>query len=352
LSQAIPSIPEVRHGNWNSAIDANKVTSRAIKKLSSFLLGPNSVPTFGSVTLNNLTASRLVSVDSNKTAESVDDLTVWIGGTANQVNVTDDSDGTVTLSTPQDIDTAADPTFATLKLLTGGPTSLFSPQTTANLSVYDSGSPVKFVLSSWGASATNTLYGYAQAGTEDSPSATTNGMVLLNVAGYGHTGSSYTSLSAARMRFRSGGNWGVGDTPAYVEILATPSGAGTASSRATFAGATTTLVSPVYIDSSVTGTDEFEVTGAMQLSGTATVGGLTTTGTIDASAGEVLVTDNDTSEPSAKSDGYVGVAIVGGQPRIYFAVDGDMYYVEGSASAVVMTGSPIGLLLTLTYNLE
>jgi len=75
-------------------------------------------------------------------------------------------------------------------------------------------------------------------------------------------------------------------------------------------------------------------------------------GVIDASIGEVLVSDNDTDEPKDKDDGYIGVAIIGGQPRIYFTVDGDMYYVEGSASAVIGTGSPIGLLLCLTYNLE
>jgi len=83
-----------------------------------------------------------------------------------------------------------------------------------------------------------------------------------------------------------------------------------------------------------------------------TFAGLISTGIIDASEGEVLVEDNNTSEPGSKDDGYIGVSIVGGQPRIYFAVDGDMYYVEGAASAVITTGSPIGLLLVLTYNLE
>lgn len=83
-----------------------------------------------------------------------------------------------------------------------------------------------------------------------------------------------------------------------------------------------------------------------------TFAGLTTTGTINASAGKVRITDNDTTEPTSQSDGYIGVAIIGGQPRLYWAVAGDMYYVEGSASATITTGSPIGLLLSLTYNLE
>ena len=83
-----------------------------------------------------------------------------------------------------------------------------------------------------------------------------------------------------------------------------------------------------------------------------TFAGLITTGTIDASSGEVLIEDNATVEPTDKSDGYIGVAIIGGQPRLYWAVEGEMYYVEGSASVAIETGSPIGLLLVLTYNLE
>jgi len=80
-----------------------------------------------------------------------------------------------------------------------------------------------------------------------------------------------------------------------------------------------------------------------------TFAGMTSTGVINASAGEVLTEDNATVEPGAKDDGYIGVALVGGQPRIYFAVEGDMYYVEGSAAAVPVTGNPIGLLLVWTY---
>ncbi len=76
---------------------------------------------------------------------------------------------------------------------------------------------------------------------------------------------------------------------------------------------------------------------------------LASTGTIDGSAGKVLVEDNDTSEPTDESDGYIGVAIIGGQPRLYWTVNGIMYYVEGSSSAVPAVGNPIGLLLVWTY---
>ena len=76
-----------------------------------------------------------------------------------------------------------------------------------------------------------------------------------------------------------------------------------------------------------------------------TFGGVTSTGTIDASAGKVLVEDNDTEAPVTESDGYVGVAIVDGTPRIYFNVNGTMYYIDGTASAVPVTGNPMGAWL-------
>jgi len=78
------------------------------------------MPTFANVLLTDLTASRLTASSSTKTLESVTDLTTWIGGTTNQVIVTDDSDGTVTLSLPQDIHTSATPTFANVILADGG----------------------------------------------------------------------------------------------------------------------------------------------------------------------------------------------------------------------------------------
>jgi len=83
---------------------------------------------------------------------------------------------------------------------------------------------------------------------------------------------------------------------------------------------------------------------------TPTFGGLITTGTIDASAGKVLVEDNATVAPTDELDGYIGVAIVAGEPRIYFHVEGNMYFIntDGIAMAPV-AGNPIGLALILTY---
>lgn len=72
--------------------------------------------TLADVTIEDLTAGRLVASDVNKNLISID-LKDWIAGTANQVIVTDvSSDGKVTLSTPQDIHTDADVEFDSLTL--------------------------------------------------------------------------------------------------------------------------------------------------------------------------------------------------------------------------------------------
>lgn len=81
-----------------------------------------------------------------------------------------------------------------------------------------------------------------------------------------------------------------------------------------------------------------------------TLAGLTMTGTINASSGKILVEDKNNSVPTGESDGYIGVAVIGGQSRVYFAVGGVMYYIDGTIAAVPETGNPIGLLLVLTYN--
>jgi len=95
-------------GDWNGVINALMRLDHALNTGSS--------PTFGSFTLSDLTASRLVNIDANKKIESVVDLADYIAGTANEITVTDDGDGTVTLSTPQDIHTGASPTFDGLTL--------------------------------------------------------------------------------------------------------------------------------------------------------------------------------------------------------------------------------------------
>ena len=100
-------VPTIKDGDWPSV-------RQAIAKLASLKLGNGASPTFVGLTLSGLTASRLVQTDANKALTSIADLTSWIAGTTNQITVTSDGDGTVTLSTPQNIHTGASPTFAGL----------------------------------------------------------------------------------------------------------------------------------------------------------------------------------------------------------------------------------------------
>ncbi|KKL71600.1 hypothetical protein LCGC14_2093310, partial [marine sediment metagenome] len=88
---------------------------RAVQKLASLRLNADSTLTFTSLTLSDLTASRLVVTDATKTLVS-DDLYSWVTETSNQVLIADDGDGTITFSTPQNIHTGASPTFAGLTL--------------------------------------------------------------------------------------------------------------------------------------------------------------------------------------------------------------------------------------------
>ena len=64
----------------------------------------------------NLTASRLAYSDADKVIASVAALSSWVAGTANQISIADDGDGSITLSLPQSIHTDADVEFDSLKL--------------------------------------------------------------------------------------------------------------------------------------------------------------------------------------------------------------------------------------------
>jgi hypothetical protein len=106
------TMPRIRDNNW---VDLR----RALNTFSKLSLGPESTPTFAglnldSLSISNLTASRLLYGDADKNVESVSDLTAWVAGTANRVTVSNDGDGSITISGPQDIHTGASPTFANL----------------------------------------------------------------------------------------------------------------------------------------------------------------------------------------------------------------------------------------------
>jgi len=105
-------IPHIKNEHWSPL-------RQAVRKLATLKLGPTAKPTFAGLTLSDLTVSRLVASNANKNLIS-SDLFTWVDQTANQVLVTDDGDGTITLSAPQDIHTAATPTFAGVIIADGG----------------------------------------------------------------------------------------------------------------------------------------------------------------------------------------------------------------------------------------
>jgi hypothetical protein len=65
--------------------------------------------------LNNLTGLKIVIADADKTLASAD-IYDYVAGTTNQVTITDDTDGTITIALPQDIHAGASPGFAGLTL--------------------------------------------------------------------------------------------------------------------------------------------------------------------------------------------------------------------------------------------
>lgn len=56
----------------------------------------------GSIKLDSATASRLLATDGDKKTVSAD-LASWVTGTANEITVTDDGDGTITISQPDNV---------------------------------------------------------------------------------------------------------------------------------------------------------------------------------------------------------------------------------------------------------
>jgi len=98
-------------GNGTNFVAESGATAR-----TSLGLGTGDSPTFTDLTLSALTASRLVQTGAGSSLDSVANFTTFVAGTTNQISVADDGDGTITLSTPQNIHTSATPTFSDLTL--------------------------------------------------------------------------------------------------------------------------------------------------------------------------------------------------------------------------------------------
>ena len=85
--------------DWIYKTDNGFTTENRIQRQDMFgqdLTTSNS-PTFVDMTFTGITANRLLKIDGSSKVASVSDLTNWISGTANEIAVSDDGDGTVTL---------------------------------------------------------------------------------------------------------------------------------------------------------------------------------------------------------------------------------------------------------------
>ena len=113
----MPLLPEAK--NCDVSVKKN------FRKISR-VLGYTGTPAWASIKLTDLLASRLIATDSGKVLESIADLTAWIiQSSANQVIVTDNGDGTVTLSLPQNIHLDATPEFAGIVIKDSGNYTIF-----------------------------------------------------------------------------------------------------------------------------------------------------------------------------------------------------------------------------------
>lgn len=116
--------PRIKNAVGREAVPSATSVRQAIAILSK-KLGLDSEPSFAEVTVTGLTPSRLVAADGDKQLVSVSDLTAWIAGTTNQFVVTDDGDGTLTGSLPQDIHVDATPEWAGTTIKDSGDNIIF-----------------------------------------------------------------------------------------------------------------------------------------------------------------------------------------------------------------------------------
>ena len=88
--------------------------------------------------LTGLTATRLLQSSAGKNLQSVADLTLWIAGTASELTVADDGDGTVTLSLPTTVDLGASSRLVAVNNSTTNITASGYIQVTGN-NLFDAG---------------------------------------------------------------------------------------------------------------------------------------------------------------------------------------------------------------------
>jgi len=166
----------VSGGNRSLTIEADSLLNQD--------LTTDATPTFAGMIGSGLTASRLLSTSATKALTSTA-LNSWVTGTANRLTVTDDGDGTITLTTPQDSHTGASPTFTGMTL---------SGLTNTRLVATTGGNVIASTsLNSW------------VAGTADDITVTDDGDGTItlssvppaNTVTVGATGCDYTTIQAA-----------------------------------------------------------------------------------------------------------------------------------------------------------
>lgn len=92
----IPIVASVNRDDWNSLLLFSRDVQRVLQAMATRLLGPTSTPTFADLILTDLTATRIIATDSAKKLVSTN-LNSWVSGTSNEINITDDGDGTITI---------------------------------------------------------------------------------------------------------------------------------------------------------------------------------------------------------------------------------------------------------------
>lgn len=199
-------------------------------------IGTGSDVTFRSLKLSSLIPDKLIYVDSSNELLSATDITDWIFGTANEIIITDGKDGTITISTPQPIATSSDVTFNNLTLGAKTASRLLSTNgskqlTSTNLASWVTGTANQVIRTDNG-DGTITLSTPQDIATTSGPTFTS--LTLVNPLAVASGGTGRATATAKTIPYIDGsGNWqfftmtdgdliigSTGNTPAVAKLTA------------------------------------------------------------------------------------------------------------------------------------